>query len=296
MSSNAVYPFYHKKQLSFLRFAPVEEKTQESVQAELDFLEYLRENDYSVAEHIPSKKGLNVVLSETPWGKYVAVAFKGACGNRLDQLECSNDLYYGLGASLGHLHLLSAGYHAKDNRRTDWKQNLNWVETILKKYSAPAQSLKEVTLLRDFFEKLPVTPQNYGLIHYDFELDNVFCDEETHRYTAIDFDDAVYHWFVMDIDQAIDSIKDELPKHDHEPAEIQFLSGYRSIMEIEDSMLEKMPIFRRYANLFSYARCLHCLADTWDYEPEWMVGLRNQIIISMDNKSKTFGENVIPVG
>ena len=293
ISANAIYPFYQDGEVCFLRFTPTEEKQLQAIQAELDFIRYLLENGYHSPKTVLSKGGHEIAISETPWGKYVAVVFKsvGNYGQRLDRLEYSDILYYGFGETLGRLHLLSKKY-APVIKRPDWRQNLQWASDVLKKCLAPDIALKEVAILEDFFAKLPATQDNYGLVHYDFELDNVFFNRATSQYGVIDFDDAIYHWFVMDIEQSVDSLKNELPENLHEQAVSNFLSGYRSILNIEESMLSLMPVFRRYANIFGYARSLRSLNEKWKNEPDWMINLRKHIEESMVSRSKCFGENI----
>ena len=50
-------------------------------------------------------------------------------------------------------------------------------------------------------EQLPVSPAGYGLVHYDFEPDNVFYDGETCH--VIDFDDSMEHFYAIDLVQMI---------------------------------------------------------------------------------------------
>jgi len=192
---------------------------------------------------------------------------------------------------LGRLHLLSVNY-VPEKRRPDWKQNLQRADETLKLYSTPENAIKEVAILNKFFESLPITTENYGLVHYDFEMDNVFFDESAKRYGVIDFDDSMYHWYVMDINQSIDSIKNELPTNIQEQAVCQFLNGYRASKSIDDLIFENMPIFKRYANLLGYTRCLRSVHERWDNEPEWMQGLRKHINNIMAEESKCFGETI----
>jgi Ser/Thr protein kinase RdoA (MazF antagonist) len=293
ISANAIYPFYRSGKVCFLRFTPFGEKSLQAIQAELEYLTYLRGNKYHVPEIIISKTNEETVVRETPWGKYTAVVFTGidSFSHRLDRHEYSDELYIGYGEALGRLHLLSKGYSPKI-KRPDWRHNLNITAEILKEYNAHEEALKEASILKDFLSKLPITPNNYGLIHYDFEPDNIFYNPETSRYGVIDFDDAMYHWYTMDVVQAVDSIKDELPERLHEQAVNQFMKGYRSAACADKVTLAYMPVLRRYANLYGYARCLRSLHEKAENEPDWMVELRRNIESQMKLRSKDFGEDI----
>jgi len=218
--------------------------------------------------------------------------FKEVSGQRLDRIEYSDGLYYGYGEMLGKLHHLSQKY-TPAIEHPDWKQRLQWTLDVLKEYAAPETALNELSILNSFFTTLPADPNNYGLVHYDFEPDNIFYDEKTSQYSVIDFDDAVVHWFSLDIEQALDSIKDELPEHKWEQAAKQFFSGYRSIKSTDEAILFFMPVFRRYVDLFGYARCLRSLHEKWDNEPDWMIGLRVHLERRMDARSKCFGKEIV---
>ncbi len=42
-------------------------------------------------------------------------------------------------------------------------------------------------------------------------MDNVFYDEQSDTFNPIDFDDAVYHWFIMDVEQSLNNLREDLP-------------------------------------------------------------------------------------
>ena len=290
-SANAIFVFFREGNPCFLRFAPLEEKQPEAIRAELHFSRYLRNNGYTAVETIPAKDGSEMVVRETPWGKHVAVTFKLVPGDDLEEIDYSDDMYYGFGEMLGRLHELSKNYKP-EVRRTDWQSLLRWAAEVLEEYAAPEIALKEAAILEEFFTTLPMTTDNYGLIHYDFEMDNVFYDKETESYNIIDFDDSVYHWYAMDIVQSTNSIKSELPEKLHQQAEANFMDGYKSITAVDESMLAIMPTFKRYANLIGYARCLRSTHEQWLNEPEWMKELRVHLENSMSSSSINFGQTI----
>ncbi|WP_192929659.1 phosphotransferase enzyme family protein [Alkaliphilus serpentinus] len=290
ISSNAVYPFKRDGAVNFLRFTPQEEGSEEGILAEIDYINFLKGKGYPVVEVIPSKVGKSLEIVDTPWGRYFAVAFKGVPGKQISRLELTEDMIYGWGKALGQLHGHSVEFKTADDIRVDWRQKLIWMEEELKECPQEASARKEVELLGNFLSKLPVTKENFGLIHYDFEADNLFYEEATGRYYPIDFDDSVYHWFVMDIVQAIDSVTEDMPSERHETAKEIFLRGYRSVKIIDDEILKHSEAFRRYANLYGYIRCLRSIGESWSNEPDWMVSLRQHFKKSMERESQNFGK------
>ena len=288
ISSNAVYWCKNHGNTFFLRFVSAEEKSMKKILAELEFLKYLRDNDYPAVNTILSKAGNELEVVNTPWGIYYAVAFKEVYGKQIGGLPFTDELIFGFGKSLGKLHKLSSEYKPVNNKRNDWKETMDWMEAVLSNFPHELAAKNELYMLKDYFLKLPATKENFGLIHYDFEADNVFYDETSKNYKPIDFDDSTYHWYAMDIEQALDSLKEDMAKEQIEPSVNQFIKGYRCEYDISDDMLTLLPTFRRYANLYGYVRVLRCIEEKWDNEPEWMIALRTRLQNSLNKKHLLF--------
>ncbi len=289
ISSNAIYPFYSGAKLCFLRFAPLEEKSIDSVQAELDFLCYLRGHGLGVAEVVPNLHGEAISVSHTQWGDYLAVVFRRVAGAKMEGLAYEQDMYYRYGEALGHLHQLSIGYHPVGCKRINWEQQLDWVEACLRKFRASATAFDEARLLRSALSSLPLTAENYGLVHYDYELDNVFYAAEEKLISIIDFDDAVYHWYAMDVERALHNLQEELDGEVVAEAQQAFMQGYLTKMALSEQMLAAFPLFNRYAALYQYARCLRATSEHLEHEPDWMHGLRTYLDKLMQSHADRFG-------
>lgn len=289
ISANAVYPFKANSKTNFLRFAPTSEKSIENVLAELEFIKYLKLSGYTVVEALPSKNNSTVELVQTPWGEYIAEVFQGVPGIHLEESGFEDDIVFGYGAHLGKLHKLSSEYEPKIHKRWSWEDVLEWVCDILSEFPDEKLAAREAIFLKEYLSALPVNKNNYGLVHYDFESDNVFYDAASNSYYPIDFDDAMYHWYTVDIEQALDSIKGEIEGERYEHAAECFIDGYRSQFDITDEMLSLMPVFRRFINLYGYARVLRSTAEKWDNEPEWMINLRGYLVQSLNKRAVSFG-------
>ncbi|CAH8245863.1 phosphotransferase [Paenibacillus melissococcoides] len=110
--------------------------------------------------------------------------------------------------ALGRLQQLSSEYVPATAKCWPYLDVLGWIEGLFIDSPQEEAALAEAGLLREHFASLPVTKHNFGLVHYDFEYDNVFYDQTTHSCHVIDFDDAMYHWYAMDIEQALASLRD----------------------------------------------------------------------------------------
>lgn len=293
ISANATYPFKRNDEIYFLRFCPTSEKRKESIVAELEFIRYLRGKQYNALEPVPSKSGDELIQKLTPWGEYYASVFKRVVGKQISQTDFDSEIMFAYGAALGQLHKLSGGYAFHEAKRWTHVDVLDWIEQTLKDLASEALPLDEVKLLRDYFSKLPISQANYGLIHYDFETDNVFYDSSTKSCSVIDFDDAMLHWYVMDIVQALYSLKSEVADDEFPQKEAVFIEGYRSRFEIDNDLLAAAPLFKRFANLYGYTRIARSIQEHWENEPDWLVNLRRKLAGLLVKRAEFFGKTIL---
>lgn len=291
ISSNAIYPFKYRGNNQMLRFAPQSEKRKSNLLAELEFISYLQVCGYGVLESVPAVGGAELVESKTPWGDYYASVFKRVAGTQLGRTDLNNHIVFRYGEALGLLHQLSGGYIPAANRRWTHRDVLEWIQAVLAEFPLEAAAAAEVKLLTEYFADVPVTSSNYGLIHYDFELDNVFYDEAADAISAIDFDDSMYHWYAVDIEQALDSLEEEIAPEDFGRKKQCFMDGYRSRYSLPDEG-PSTDACRRFTSLYKYVRILRSTAERWEHEPEWMSGLRIRLERSLKEKAFRFGEQL----
>jgi Ser/Thr protein kinase RdoA (MazF antagonist) len=289
ISSNAIYPFTHAGEQRYLRFAPAAEKRAEDIAAELDFLTYLARAGYSAAVPIASRNGDIVVSRDTPWGRYHASAFHAVPGIQLDRTDLGDEVVAAYGRALAELHRLSAAYRPAGPRRCNERDVLAWIRSVLAGLPANGAALDEVDLVAQRLATVPQSTDNYGLIHYDFECDNVFFDAASGRCFAIDFDDAMYHWFTTDIEQALHSLAREVPAELVAAKEAVFLAAYAELRPLPEDFATLRSVCRRFADLYWYARVSDSLAERLPDEPDWMVDLRNRLETRQAECAARFG-------
>ena len=276
ISSNAVYPFLWQGNMHFLRLSPVSEKMEVNLKGELEFLCYLQSRSYPAVIPVVSNSGGLIVTLDSIWGNYYASVFRGVDGIPIEDTDCNGDILFAYGKALGQLHLLSAEY-SPENRKWTYRDALIWIGKALKKYRAPDKMLTELDGVWQALDKLPQTNDTFGLVHYDFEPDNVFWDEKSQCCTAIDFEDGMYHFFLVDLEQALDALAENIPADRQSIAKSTFLQGYQSVKTLEPDYAEKLKLMRRFCNLYSYARLIRCVAEECSNEPDWMVELRGKL-------------------
>ncbi|SFE22105.1 Ser/Thr protein kinase RdoA involved in Cpx stress response, MazF antagonist [Paenibacillus algorifonticola] len=292
ISSNAIYPFRFEGNTRLLRFAPESEKNKANTLAELAFIAYLKDNGFNVMEAIASKQGSELVEAATPWGDYTASVFKRVPGQAFDQTDFNAAALYAYGQTLGQLHLLSSTYAPETHRRWSYEEVLDWIEEELSAFPEETAALHEAQQLRNYFQTWLVSDTHYGLIHYDFECDNVFYDTETGLCHVIDFDDAMYHWYAMDIYVALENLQEFIAPEDWEHKKQHFVDGYASEFVWNKETEAMLPGCKRFDSLYGYARVRRAMAETWHNEPEWMAQLRSRLEQSLKEAEASIGKEI----
>ena len=280
ISSNAVYPFRQGARLCFLRLCPAAEKPIEDVESEVAVIAWLRAQGFAAMEPVSMKDGRLSGLFSTPWGDFVVSCFGQVPGQSLENCPATPALIEGYGRCLGQLHsLLERCPHGKN--RQDYRGLLAQAEKRLEQYGAPASVREAAQQLIARLEQLPTSPASYGLVHYDFEPDNVFYDSQSGQFSVIDFDDMIHCWYGLDVVRALDGLSDvggdtDMPcvQLDCDPAAL-FLQGYRSVRPFSQAEEAMLPLMRRLVQLAEYANLLYVLDADVPNPPEWMVHLRS---------------------
>ena len=275
ISANAVYPFCQDGAVCFLRIAPVSEKQPQNIVGEMAFIDYLLAHDFPALVPLKTKGGTAYVMADTPWGSYYATAFARVRGTQLEDIELTGPIAFEYGKTLGRLHSLSADFHPEIKKWTH-AEALDWIEDVLAEHHAPDCARSELASLEAALSALSICGDNYGLVHYDFELDNVFYDAASNTCAVIDFDDGMYHWYALDIAQVFDSLEDALSDAPLEAAKAAFLDGY-AVHHSLCGMEALLPLMRRFINLYTYARLIRCVAEHFADEPTWFEGLRTKL-------------------
>lgn len=276
ISSNAVYPFDDAEgNLCFLRLSPAEEKDEGELRGEIGFLEYLRTRGYPAMRPIPSAEGEMLLRIGAADGLWYASVFAGVPGQSLENLPMTQALATEYGATLGRLHGLSMQYDPPAERRS-YTEAAAWIRATLEKLRSPQAALDALEETARQLDAMPRPRETYGLVHYDFEPDNVFWDGKGCH--AIDFEDGMLHFYAIDLVQALD----ELAEKYH----ADFLRGYHTACPRARVSTDDFPLMRRFRDLYSCARLMHSLSEKPEPEPEWMPQLASRLEARRDELLK----------
>ena len=269
-STNFVYTFCKDGEQCFLRFAASADRTRAAIEAEMALLSFLGSQGMRVSTPVASKNGRCVETVVTDLGIFHAVVFAQLQGREFEIEELSIAQFEAWGAALGKLHALMHRYQAPGvSARGTWRDHLALVRTCLPEDETRVQA--EFEYLTSFLTALPETATNYGLIHGDFELDNLRWQDDD--VAMFDFDDCSSYWYVADIAFALRDLFETGVDLNH-PSLRAFIRGYREYYFLDEELITHLPTWMRLVNLIMYTKLARTMDLTPDQDyPEWCTDL-----------------------
>ena len=214
----------------------------------------------------------------TQLGVLHAVSLEWLEGKELEFDTLTLEDFTRWGQALGELHRAAAGISAPE--RPDGEGLLQAALEKLPTGEGTARRAGQILQARPAM--LPIRSENYGLIHYDFELDNLLWREGIPQ--IIDFDDSAWHWLAADVAYALrDLYEDRASRVDlNHPSLHAFLVGYRRARPLQESELAHLPLFMALLNLLMYVELLQIVEEPpGEGEPEWTGNLRTRLVQKM---------------
>jgi Ser/Thr protein kinase RdoA (MazF antagonist) len=268
-SANFLYVLRYDGKRRFLRFTESSERPRTSIDAEIALVEWLAEEGLAVARPVQSRNERFVETVATDWGTFHAVVFDALEGTQFEFDELDDAGFRAWGAALGQLHATIRKYPGSVSSARPTMQDYLAQAKLLLPQDAPAVR-EELHRLESSLDALPVDRDNYGLIHFDFELDNLIWQGRSAQ--MLDFDDCSFAWYVADIAFALRDCFDS-GANMSDPRVREFLSGYAAHTPLADEQLAQIPLFSRLARLIQFARICHALdVDGDPGQPNWLTG------------------------
>ena len=200
-SANQVFEFTRPGKTFYLRLVSSRDRTREQIEAELDFIFYLRRGGVSAMPPVASADGQFIEEIAAPDDLFLACVFEQAAGERFRYTDFtgSREAHFRLrGRTLGQIHALSKNYVPAGNfRRLAWDEDLLLRDA--EKFLPASEKIvrREYERLKVVLSALPQSKETYGLIHGDFGETNYRYQNS--RLNIFDFDDCCYHWFACDL-------------------------------------------------------------------------------------------------
>ncbi|MHA2423755.1 MAG: phosphotransferase enzyme family protein, partial [Candidatus Thorarchaeota archaeon] len=193
---NSVYSFSKNGKEYVLRIGNAKHMTFNLVQAEIDWVLHLVENDVPAIIPVPSKNGSYVESISVDDVSYNVVAFEKAEGAHLDHTEpqkWDKQIITDWGRVIGQMHAATKKFKHKSSRRYEYRPA---GDSYLYKNESKAIQGYITNLFQDI-DSLPRTTDSYGIVHSDIHTGNFFVKDK--KISAImDFDRACYKWFVSE--------------------------------------------------------------------------------------------------
>lgn len=274
-SANFVCVFRRDGARQFLRFNTVEERNPAWLADEVTILNYLAEHGIPVSVPVKSEAGNYIELVSTELGAVAAVAFTGLAGDELELADATNEQLAAWGAALGRLHQALKGMPSQlALHRPSWQDMLDFARPFVAQLELPVQH--ELSAVEEGLAVLPRGADDFGVIHFDFESDNLCWDNGT--VAALDFDDCARLWYAADIGYALRDLFKGGPVDPANQRLAAFLRGYRSQTTLSEAMLANLPLFMRLHRLFFIARLKRALDIVDRTEvPDWVVKLCDKL-------------------
>ena len=255
-----------------LRFAPipaVNPKAEARFAARYDFATFIAAGGAGVARPVRSKDGnlIEWITDPAHRSRWALVAVEWIDGgpieaHRLNQYASS--VIRAWGALMGRMHALTKSFPATDAVYGWDEESTHFMNTcgdpgVAEKWKGMRAHL--AGLSRDV--------DSYGFVHNDLHSMNVIAAGD--RVTAIDFDDACYHWFACDIAIAMqavlwsapDGVETNMPRW--RQIYRAFMNGYREENDLDSHWEDEIPAFLAYRRLLLYS----VFANVWKRPGAW---------------------------
>jgi Ser/Thr protein kinase RdoA (MazF antagonist) len=248
------------------------ERSTEHIEAELRYISGLIDRGINANVPVPSLSRNLVESVDTGLGVFHAVLFEKVPGVHIESQNLDANGFKLWGQALARVH--AAGEGQEVSGAPSWSDHLNAIMSIAK--NTPILR-SEVKKLENILVRYNQTG-NYGLVPFDFEMDNINWIGDSPGF--MDFDDFCYHWHAADIAYALRDLHgDRMTGFDSADLRFRsFIEGYRGVKSISDEELERIPMFIRLYNLYTYSRIQRSIEGEPDSdEPDWVISLRGKL-------------------
>jgi Ser/Thr protein kinase RdoA (MazF antagonist) len=253
----------------YLRAVPAHWRSRERLDAVARLAGRWHQGGGPVVPLLPSAAGGVIETVPTRWGDYHVMLVSGAPGEQLDATALTSPQASAWGAALAALHSCVREQPGLPSAFT----RLSEASAL---FAADPPLAGAIAGLAARLTAQPADVASYGVVHGDFELDNLAWAGQVP--TAFDFDDAQHSWFVDDIAQATRDLRPDGASAAPQAMLGHFIAGYRTVRPVSDDQLSELPLFaaaRAADNLIS----LHDVPDAAGISdgPDWLPRLQSGV-------------------
>ncbi|WP_373464576.1 phosphotransferase enzyme family protein [Streptomyces sp. V4I2] len=270
----------------YLRFVPGSYRGPKPLTAVAELMARLSDSGSAVVRPVAAECGALTMTVATALGAMHAMVVEPAPGEEIDVSELTASQAWHWGQALARLHCDAAGLDA------GLPESFGELPEIGELFPDDTALVEATARLTAMMSDLPRCQDHWGVVHGDFELDNMAWEDG--RPTAYDFDEAALSWYAADIAYAVRDLTDHTgrPATGHWARFDAFLDGYRSVRPIDDEEVGRLPLFAGLHAAASLVRITRALGEPAQREPEWLSELRNDLT----DMARTHRQLVIDIG
>lgn len=247
---NLVFHFPAATGRRILRLTHSSHRTQNAVEAELDWVRHLTQLKIPCASPLPSTQNNLTERIELASGYITASSFVRVPGERLSVWNGS--LLFYLGGLMARMHLANKSYLPRSTEimRHRWSEEvLTRAQQIIPDEPSVVRKCEEMECT---LRKLPASPDNFGLIHADVHEGNFHAADN--QIKLFDFDDCHYSWFVNDIAILMyeSLVKQQINRENFRAMFTCFAQGYQKHLPLPPDWLEQLQLFLRLRDIYVF--------------------------------------------
>ncbi|MFH8499908.1 phosphotransferase enzyme family protein [Streptomyces coeruleorubidus] len=270
----------------YLRLVPGSCRGPESLAVVAELMARLSDGGSAVVRPVAAESAALTVTVATGLGAMHAMMVEPAPGAEVDVSELTEPRARQWGQALARLHRDAAGLGA------GLPESFGELADIGELFGDDAELAEATARLTDVMRELPRCEDRWGVVHGDFELDNMAWEEGGP--VAYDFDEAALSWYAADIAFAVRDLTDRTgrPAAGHRTRFDAFLNGYRGVRPFDDEELGRLPLFAGLHAAISLVRITRALGEPARQEPGWLSELR----ADLTDMARTHRQLVIDIG
>ncbi|MCX4706158.1 phosphotransferase enzyme family protein [Streptomyces sp. NBC_01373] len=270
----------------YLRFVPGSYRGPKHLTTVAELMARLSDSGSAVVRPVAAECGALTMTVATGLGAMHSMVVEPAPGEEIDVSELTASQAWQWGQALARLHRDAAGLDA------GLPESFGELPEIGELFADDTALVEATERLTAMMSDLPRCQDRWGVVHGDFELDNMAWEDG--RPTAYDFDEAALSWYAADIAYAVRDLTDHTgrPATGHRARFDAFLDGYRSVRPIDDEEVRRLPLFAGLHAAASLVRITRALGEPAQHEPEWLSELRDDLT----DMARTHRQLVIDIG
>lgn len=202
---NLVFRFTGQKEERYLRISYLPDRTLRDYEAETEFVHYLAEKGAAVADVYPSINGRYVEEAKCDGVTCFLSLFEKAKGEqfaehgyRYIEGRPLTEYFRQIGKTIGRIHRFAKEY-TPVTKRYSYTRFFNMEEIDKKIPVEYTKAKRKINKILEKVEKLPITKETFGPVHFDYSDGNYMLDYETGNITVFDFDNCCYCYYLFDL-------------------------------------------------------------------------------------------------